>query len=251
MKGIVEFFNNVKGLGFLIGPSNTNDRYFVHESDILMSGFRTLLSGWEVEFEAKKMFQKGLACGYVRPPGGLAGLKKGQKEGNPRLADGVVKMMVDSEFKPSFPEVQEKTTRYVAAATFTAYYTGEVVVGKILELEMSLPAQSSARVTLLLDPEKHPRRFQEDGQYKHVANGSYVLAATSEGQVGLWCIGRRYQPFNVDNGENWLVLEQRFIGHIAPSFSAEDVRKQLPTSGLKRDNDGFAKGIARAFELLL
>lgn len=248
MKGIVEFFNNVKGLGFVAAG---DQRYFVHESDILMSGFRTLLPGWEVEFEIQRS-QKGLACRDVLPPEGLAGLKKGQKEGNPRLEDGIVKMVVDNDFKPSFPEVQKKTTRYMAAATFTAYYTGEVVVGKILELEMSLPAQSPpARVTLLLDPEKNPRRIQEDGQYKHVANGSYVLVVSKTGQVGVWCVGRQYQRFNTENGENWLVVEQRFMGQVIPNANPDLIRKQLPTSGLKRNNDGFAKGIARAFELLL
>jgi cold shock CspA family protein len=255
MKGTVEFFHNVRGVGFI---NISGRRYFVHQNDILMSGFRTLLPGWEVEFEGKQS-DKGLVAKKVRPPEGFQGLRKQQKEGAPVLLGGVVRMAVDRSpdgiFHCSFPEIQQKTTKWVSAENFTACYTGQVVVGKIHEMAITLPPREMTggeRVMVLLDQDKNPRKVDESGEYNHVALGSYVVAASPDGRVGIWCIGRRYQPFSAENGENWLVVEQRWQGKVAPSINPNIVRNELAqhSSGLKRDNDGFARGIARAFELL-
>lgn len=48
-KGIVKFFNNAKGYGF-IGRDDAPD-VFVHYSAIQSDGYRTLKEGDEVEFE--------------------------------------------------------------------------------------------------------------------------------------------------------------------------------------------------------
>ena len=49
MKGMVKWFNDSKGYGF-IQQTEGND-LFVHFSSILGEGFRTLQEGEEVEFE--------------------------------------------------------------------------------------------------------------------------------------------------------------------------------------------------------
>ena len=49
MKGMVKWFNDSKGYGF-IEQTEGND-LFVHFSAILSEGFRTLQGGEEVEFE--------------------------------------------------------------------------------------------------------------------------------------------------------------------------------------------------------
>lgn len=49
MKGMVKWFNDSKGYGF-IEQTEGND-VFVHFSAILSEGFRTLQEGEEVEFE--------------------------------------------------------------------------------------------------------------------------------------------------------------------------------------------------------
>ena len=49
MKGTVKWFNDSKGYGF-IEQAEGND-LFVHFSEILSEGFRTLQEGEEVEFE--------------------------------------------------------------------------------------------------------------------------------------------------------------------------------------------------------
>lgn len=49
MKGIVKWFNNQKGYGF-ISDEEEND-IFVHYSALSMEGFKSLSEGQEVEFE--------------------------------------------------------------------------------------------------------------------------------------------------------------------------------------------------------
>lgn len=48
MKGVVKWFNNEKGFGFV--QSGCKD-YFVHYKEILTGGFKSLKDGQEVEFE--------------------------------------------------------------------------------------------------------------------------------------------------------------------------------------------------------
>jgi cold shock protein len=50
-KGIVKWFNNAKGYGFLLAEESSKD-VFVHFSSITMDGFRTLRTGQSVMFEA-------------------------------------------------------------------------------------------------------------------------------------------------------------------------------------------------------
>ena len=61
--GVVKWFNDRKGYGFI--ASEGKDDIFVHYSDIVGDGFRTLNEGDSVEFTVKQG-QKGLAAGDVR-----------------------------------------------------------------------------------------------------------------------------------------------------------------------------------------
>jgi len=47
--GTVKWFNNTKGFGFVTGEDGTDA--FVHYSDVLGDGFKTLEEGQPVEFE--------------------------------------------------------------------------------------------------------------------------------------------------------------------------------------------------------
>lgn len=49
-KGIVKWFSNVKGYGFI--EYDETEEIFVHFTGIQMDGFRTLKAGQAVEFEA-------------------------------------------------------------------------------------------------------------------------------------------------------------------------------------------------------
>jgi cold shock protein len=64
-KGVVKWFNNAKGYGFI--QRSTGEDVFVHFSAIDMTGYRTLDNGTEVEFEVKQG-PKGLQAENVNRP---------------------------------------------------------------------------------------------------------------------------------------------------------------------------------------
>ncbi|NIQ01241.1 MAG: cold shock domain-containing protein [Nitrospinaceae bacterium] len=63
-KGIVKWFNDNKGYGFI--ESESGQDVFVHFSEIQSEGFKTLLEGQNVEFE-ESMGQKGPQASKVVP----------------------------------------------------------------------------------------------------------------------------------------------------------------------------------------
>ena len=66
-KGIVKFFNDSKGFGFIISE-DTNEDIFVYRSDINKNekGLRTLTNDQEVEFEVEDS-NRGLKAINVTP----------------------------------------------------------------------------------------------------------------------------------------------------------------------------------------
>ena len=63
--GVVKWFSDQKGYGF-ITPDEGADDLFVHHSNILGEGFRTLKDGQRVEFDPQPG-RKGLEAKEVRP----------------------------------------------------------------------------------------------------------------------------------------------------------------------------------------
>ena len=57
-EGVVKWFNNAKGFGFII-PENGNEDLFAHYSAITMDGYKTLKAGQSVTFDVTKG-EKGL-----------------------------------------------------------------------------------------------------------------------------------------------------------------------------------------------
>ena len=66
--GIVKWFNNKKGFGFIV-PEGTTDDVFVHFSAIKGDGFKTLAKGATVRFELERG-PKGLHAHEVEPTAG-------------------------------------------------------------------------------------------------------------------------------------------------------------------------------------
>jgi len=63
MKGIVKWFDDNRGYGFITGDDGKD--YFCHHSEIKEKGFKTLIEGQPVEFEESKN-EKGLVAKNVR-----------------------------------------------------------------------------------------------------------------------------------------------------------------------------------------
>ena len=63
--GIVKWFNDSKGYGF-ITPDQGGEDLFAHFSEIAGSGFRTLKEGQKVEFEVKQG-PKGRQASTIKP----------------------------------------------------------------------------------------------------------------------------------------------------------------------------------------
>jgi cold shock protein len=63
--GTVKWFNDSKGYGF-ISPDEGEKDLFVHQSNIAGSGFRSLVEGAKVEFEAREG-EKGPEATNVAP----------------------------------------------------------------------------------------------------------------------------------------------------------------------------------------
>ncbi len=68
MKGIVKWFNNKKGYGFIAGEDNKD--YFVYFNDINMDGFKTIKFNQQVSFKPTDTEKGAQAMEVV--PGELA-----------------------------------------------------------------------------------------------------------------------------------------------------------------------------------
>ena len=64
-RGKVKWFNDAKGFGFILQEEGQGPDVFVHHTQIIQDGFRTLAEGQEVEFEIVQG-PKGLQAAQVR-----------------------------------------------------------------------------------------------------------------------------------------------------------------------------------------
>ncbi|MEC8427734.1 MAG: cold shock domain-containing protein [Pseudomonadota bacterium] len=62
--GIVKWFNNAKGYGFILADDNPED-LFAHFSSIEMEGYKTLKAGQKVSFDIEKA-DKGFHAKRIR-----------------------------------------------------------------------------------------------------------------------------------------------------------------------------------------
>ena len=70
--GIVKWFNNTKGYGFILSDGGGGD-IFAHYSAIDMDGYKTLKAGQSVQFEAEQG-PKGLHAKKIQALEALAGI---------------------------------------------------------------------------------------------------------------------------------------------------------------------------------
>lgn len=66
LEGTVKWFNDEKGFGFIHGESGAKD-WFVHHTEIVMEGRRTLVTGQKVTFDPAPDDPKGPKALKVTP----------------------------------------------------------------------------------------------------------------------------------------------------------------------------------------
>ena len=64
--GSVKWFNDSKGFGFIVPDEQGEEDLFVHQSEILTEGYRSLNEGQKVEYEVGEG-KKGACATQVKP----------------------------------------------------------------------------------------------------------------------------------------------------------------------------------------
>ncbi len=106
IQGLVKWFDPKKGYGFLVGPEGQD--VFVHYSQILGDGFRTLADGESVDYElitGDKGFQAHNVMAAPKEPGSDA------PKPSPKRSPVAINQVVDNE-----AEAQRQHARAAAAA---------------------------------------------------------------------------------------------------------------------------------------
>ena len=257
-KGTVKFFDNIKGFGYLLLVDGRE--VFVPQQEIKMEGLRVLLDGWAVEVESVVKTDRGLQARAVRPVemNGLAIATKRPEAVN--LGGKNVELVINEQGLADALTVHKPLDPHYSANEFSAYYIG--VGDDVKAFSLGLPKPSTDQVGLLLDPEKNPRRVSTE-RYEDIVPGSFVLlvnvggGGVEEGEqedayILLQKVGKRYQSFNnIGGGESWLLLQERFSGHIsfAPR-TVEQIEAALREAGMKHNEKGLARAVLRAFEIV-
>jgi len=127
--GIVKWFNPTKGFGFITPDSGTID-VFVHQSEIQLSGFRSLAQGEPVEYHLYDG-EKGPKALKVTGPNGT------QVKGAPRQTKSKV------ETKSFSPENKTSTS----PARFIKFGNGFIQVASNTQVPVSTPVLAPTQIT--------------------------------------------------------------------------------------------------------
>lgn len=65
LNGVVKWFSNERGYGFVLKEGTEDEEYFVHFSSIEMDGYKTLKAGQAVTFELNET-EKGVQAASVQ-----------------------------------------------------------------------------------------------------------------------------------------------------------------------------------------
>jgi len=252
MKGTVKISNIAKGIGFIVGEDGKE--YFFHFSQIQQQdewfGINVLLRGWTVEFTPTGTDgdtpDKGPQAKNIIPPAEKPGLKR---HATRRLSvrDGRIPLVVGQNVSISFngvillPETEGES--------FRAYHVGHAT---IKGFDLTTPSATPQEAWLLLDQDKNPRRSMPDNRYENVGQGSYLLRVDIKGRVAIWNLGRRNDFQSRPSGDTWVIIEKRFehTYDLSRGVSEQILKAQTPTTGKKRDNDGFIPGILRGLGMI-
>lgn len=266
MVGKVRFLHAVSGTGMVVDQDGIDVFFHARQLPVGAEQFQAIVPGKQISFVPEKSpARTGQTDGWRVKEGTLelvegtgithdpmAELKLGAEEGYVRLRIDAIGRMVATDGKAIKPSAY-------ADGYVRAYAGGYGDKDAIKGFNLTLPEPTADLVVVLADYQKRPRNFQQT-EYERINLGSYIAVAHADGRVQVYVIGIRQQPLerghhavgrsNREQMYRWVVIHNRFEHTFDPaSVSSEtEVLVQIPSSGMKRDNDGFATMVAAAFE---
>jgi|GEM_PF-2627107 len=258
----VRFCQAVSGTGMVLDQDGNDIFFHARQLPIGSKLFQAIVPGKKISFVP------------VRSQGGRGGWKV--KDGSLKLVegtgmihdltapelkldekDGFVDLRIDALGRMVATDGRAIRPGAYADGYVRAYFGGYGEKDALEGFDLTLPEPTGDLVVVLADGQKNPRKVQKE-DYDGIGLGSYICVAHADGRVQIYVIGIRQQPIaghhavSRDGKEmnyRWVVIHNRFECKLDPArVSTEaDIAAQIPSSGMRRDNDGFAKMIAAAF----
>lgn len=266
IEGKVRFCHAVSGTGMV--PDRDGNDIFFHARQMPLPGklFQAIVPGKKIRFVFEKSEGRTGSTGGWRVKDGTLELPEGTGITHDPAAelklgaqDGYVRLRIDSLGRMVATDGNAVKPSAHADGYVRAYAGGYGDKDAIKGFNLTLPEPTAKLVVVLADNQKSPRRVQRE-EYERINLGSYISVAHADGRVQIYVIGVRQQPLERGHhalGRNgreqmyrWIVIHNRLEYTFDPTrvSSEAEVVAQIPSSGMKRDNDGFAKMVAAAFE---
>jgi len=232
--------------------------FHVGELPIMGNGFRAVLAGKKAEFDVVTSTDGKLQAQNIHL---LEGTGVTHVDWPPtRVLDfgtqkGFVSLRVDALGRLVTTNGRAIAANVVADGYVRAYYTGIHNPRDFKGFSLKIPKPTSSRTVVVADMDKEPRSVQRTC-YDKVLPGSYIVTVDSAGKAVVYTVGIRHQSITGAAKEDpkrqtWVVLHVRYRQgfDLKKGITDEVIKSQILTSGkLERDNDGFARAIATAFQ---
>lgn len=254
MKGEVRFCNPVSGVG-MVTAEEIGDVFF-HVNDLPMTGFKAIVPGKQFEFDLVTSPEGKNQAKKIKLLNGTGITHHDWPSVDRRISlggdNGSIFLRVDKLGRIMAVDGQPIRPTASGDGYVRAYYVGLRYPGTFKRFTLRLPAPTAEYVMILTDHQKQPRNIQTR-DYDGVPPGSYLVSVDSSGQALVNTIGVRHQSIPDQEDSNvqlWIVIHPRFKYqfNLSGGISKESILSQIPTGGMQRDNDGFARAIAVAFQ---
>lgn len=251
--GKVRFCNPVSGVG-MVKVEDVGDVFF-HVNDLpINDGFKAIIPGKRFEFDLVESAEGKPRAEKIRLLEGTGVVTRRFSFGiDFEVNNGFVCLRVDTLGRITAVDENPLHPDALADGYVRAYYGGLREKGEFKGFNLRLPEVNFERAIVVADSDKNPR-VKQAREYKGVKPGSYLVSVDTDGKAIVHTIGFHLQSVPLDKGDSrvqvWIVIHPRFKHQfdIVVGISEDTIRQQIPIGGMARDNDGFARAIAVAFQ---